>query len=256
MTYIQPLRSFCCGFPLETGGRVVLIMHTLQTVFYMMTTVCNIVLDMPSLGHQVSLSTQSFNCFYAIFGIPFLISGFSGVKYRIETHLRLYLGFLMFSFAMDCVFVTIFMWNNSCSRLPSILDNGGGAFACSVLRLGSVAFVLLMLSIMGYGGFAVWSLAEELRYGGSNQGFTTLMEWTQSPNVYRCADGAYVTMKPAGLFGTGAGSETIPGIIDPRLAKPVIYGSLASPPAGGSEPIFDGKYHNTHYPPNAIHRPQ
>lgn len=257
MTYIQPLRSFCCGFPLETGGRVVLIIHTLQSVFFMMTTVCNIVLDLPSLGSHVALATQAFNCFYAIAGVPFLISGFSGLKYKIETHLRVYLAFLMLSFTMDCVFVAIFMWNNSCSRMPSVLQNGGGSFACGVLRMGSAIFVILMLVLMGYGGFAVWSLAEEMRYGGSNQGFQTLIDGVTGPDIYRTGSGAYVHMAPAGLFGTGAGSEELPGFIQPRLAKPIIYGSLASPPAGGSEPIFDGKYHNTHYPPNAhqSHRP-
>eukprot|EP00929_Paragymnodinium_shiwhaense_P054596 TRINITY_DN27372_c0_g1_i1.p1 TRINITY_DN27372_c0_g1~~TRINITY_DN27372_c0_g1_i1.p1 ORF type:complete len:257 (-),score=52.54 TRINITY_DN27372_c0_g1_i1:74-844(-) len=253
MVLIQPLRSFCCGFPLESGGRIVLMLHTAQTVFFMVTTVLNIVLEQPSLGAHVALPTQAFNCFYAIAGVPFLISGFSGLKYRIETHLRIYQGFLMFSLFLDAIFVFIFITRTSCSKLPNILQNGGGAFACGVMRIGEVVFIMMMFVFMAYGAFAVWSLCEEIRYGGSPQGFTNLLEAAVGPGVYRTSTGAFVHMKPAGLFGTGAGSEQIPGIYEPRLAKPIVYGSLASPPAGGSEKIFDGKYHDTHYPP-AAHR--
>lgn len=216
-----------------------LIIHSAVPVFYMATTFCNIVLDLKTLGWRIQPATQSFNCFFAIAGIPFIVSGFSGVKYRIEPHLRIYLFFLVFTFVLDSVFVAFSLFQQSCGAIGSA---GGGAFACGVLQAGMIVFVGLLLGIQIYSAFAIWSLCEEIRTGGTSQNFGKLMETTFGGDVYRTAGGGFVHFKTAGLFGTGPGSFG-------QQCHATTYGSLAAEPVGGSEKIFDGQKHEVHFPP-------
>lgn len=239
---MQPLRAWCCGCTLDTGGKVTLVIHTAVSVFYMATTFCNIVLDLKTLGWRIQPATQSFNCFFAIAGIPFIISGFSGVRYRIEPHLRVYLFFLVFTFLLDSVFVAFSLFQQSCGSMPNVMKAGGGAFACGVLQVGMVTFVVLLLGIQIYSAFAIWSLCEEIRTGGTSQAFGNLMEATFGGDSYRTAGGSFVHFKTAGLFGTGPGSMG-------KMARPSTYGSLCAGPVAGSERIFDGAHHETQFPP-------
>jgi len=84
---------------------------------------------------------------------------------------------------------------------------------------------------MGYATFIVWSRCEELQYAGSSQAFDELVGGAQRIAAIR---------PPAGLFGTG------PKLLD---AQPIEYGSLVSQPYGGGARIFQGKTHDTNFPP-------
>mmetsp|Transcript_88652 Transcript_88652/g.180732 ORF Transcript_88652/g.180732 Transcript_88652/m.180732 type:complete len:86 (-) Transcript_88652:3-260(-) len=75
---IRPANAFCCGCALDLGARIILVIHTVASFFYMATAFCNIVLDRPTFGYHVSLATQAFNCGFALAGLPFIAAGLSG----------------------------------------------------------------------------------------------------------------------------------------------------------------------------------
>lgn len=231
---VRPLASCCCGFPLDAGVKLVLVFHSATSMFYMATTILNLVMDQPTLGHRLSPAMQCFNCGFAIATIPFIISGISGVSFKIEVHLRIYWLWLLICFVLDTVSVIIMLMQNSCVNLPKVMytqGGTGGSFACGIMRMGSILLVVSSVVAMGYSLFAVWSYCEFLKNGGSVRSFESL----------GCKGIQGMRVPDAGLFGTGCG--------DVREAYPIVYGSLASPPIMGSVPIFDGKYHDCNYPP-------
>lgn len=231
---IQPVQVFCCGLALDTGVQVILSFHTLSCVFYMATTVMNIVFEIPTFGNDVTLATQFFNCAFALATVPFIISGISGVKYGVEVHLRVYLYWLTVTFLLDLIFMTLMGIKSSCTRLPGFLQLHGGAFACGAFRMAGIVTYVLSGIIAGYSVFVVWSRCEELQLGGSEPSFDKLAEDTM------IVEEKTLMSHKSGLFGTGRTSEN---------PQPLVYGSLASPVVAGSVPIFGGRHHETSYPP-------
>lgn len=230
----QPTTSFCCGCPLDLGIKVVLGIHLLVCFFYSYTTISNVVFEQPTLGYHISVEAQAFNSGFALASLPFIVSGWSGARYHIEVHLRIYLYWLVLTFVLDLVFVAVKFYLTSCSRLPQFLvgSNGvGGSFACGAMRVSSMTLLVLYMTLMGYSVFVVWSRCQQLQLGSSEQGFNGLVG---------CSYEVAVPQFRSGLFGTG-----------PRLSKPqaVGYGSLASLPFGGSAQIFGGTRHEVDYPP-------
>eukprot|EP00418_Pyrodinium_bahamense_P017384 CAMPEP_0179122648 /NCGR_PEP_ID=MMETSP0796-20121207/57892_1 /TAXON_ID=73915 /ORGANISM="Pyrodinium bahamense, Strain pbaha01" /LENGTH=239 /DNA_ID=CAMNT_0020821273 /DNA_START=42 /DNA_END=761 /DNA_ORIENTATION=+ len=228
---LQPVTTFCCGCPLDFGIQVILSIHLFVSCFYMVTGFCNVVLDERTLGYHASDATQAFNCGFALAGLPFLVSGASGLKYHIEIHLRLYLYWLMLTFALDVVFLLVLLYMKSCVRMPEALIEMGGSFACGTLRLGSVTMLVLYVVLMGYAVYIIWSRCEQLQFGGSDASFTGLVGSVHEVSL---------PQHRVGLFGTG-----------PRLSQPqaIEYGSLASEPFEGSARIFSGKCHDCSFPP-------
>mmetsp|Transcript_113656 Transcript_113656/g.321369 ORF Transcript_113656/g.321369 Transcript_113656/m.321369 type:complete len:245 (+) Transcript_113656:121-855(+) len=230
---IRPMLTFCCGMPLSAGVKLILVLHTASSFFYMATTLSNIVFEHPTLGRHLSPAIQSFNCGFAIASLPFIVAGVSGVRYHIEIHLRIYWLWLLFTYALDVGSVTVLLSRQSCAKLPSILtspDGGGGSFACGIMRIGAIAFVVMSLVFAGYVLFAVWSYCEELKLHIADSSFDTL--------ALKMGVGQPVA---AGLFGTGASATTQP--------IPDVYGSIASQVVGGSVPLFGGSFHDCRYPP-------
>lgn len=235
-SFIQPLDTFCCGFTLDFGIQCIIVIHTLVSFFYMATAWCNIVLDQPTMGAAVDFGTQAFNCGFALASLPFIVSGISGVKYQIESHLRIYLYWLMLSVFLDFIFATIIMVKTTCSGMPEFLDAYGGAFACGMMRIASAIFIIMCLVAMSYALFTVWSRCEELKVSMSEEAFDGLLKET------RRAQEAMVFQHRSGLFGTGP-------VLTP--AHPVVYGSVASPAFMGSARIFNGNNHDVNFPPQS-----
>eukprot|EP00443_Scrippsiella_acuminata_P048727 CAMPEP_0115331712 /NCGR_PEP_ID=MMETSP0270-20121206/86460_1 /TAXON_ID=71861 /ORGANISM="Scrippsiella trochoidea, Strain CCMP3099" /LENGTH=247 /DNA_ID=CAMNT_0002752519 /DNA_START=159 /DNA_END=902 /DNA_ORIENTATION=- len=233
---IQPLEYFCCGCSLDFGVFIILCVHACVSAMYIFTTVANIVFETPTLGFRVSPDTQTFNCGFALAGLPFIISGFSGMKYQHETHLRIYLYWLMLTFIIDFVFVLIDQVKNNCLHIPQIFAESGGSFACGVMRIISIITLVMFLSFMGYAVFTVWSRCLELQIGGSAPSLEALL--TQA----RHDEAALVYQHRSGLLGTGP---------PPKDGIPVVYGSLASPMYSGSNSIFGGDVHDVTFPPRA-----
>ncbi|CAK0906264.1 unnamed protein product [Prorocentrum cordatum] len=160
---VQPLSSFCCGCPLEMGVRITLTLHLLSCLFYMATCWLNVVVEAPTLGSDVAMGTQAFNCGFALASLPFVVSGFSGVFYEIEVHLRVYLYWLILTVSMDSVLYAYVLCQNSCAKIPVFLEDVGGAFSCGFMRMAGTLMLASWLVLMGYNAFTVWSLCEELQ---------------------------------------------------------------------------------------------
>lgn len=198
----------------------------------MTTSFCNIVLETPTIGGEVSLMTQALNCAFAIASIPFIISGISGIKYEVETHLRLYLFWFSLTCLVDTVCLIWMLLKRTCSVIPSILREEGGAWACGSMRAGAIVWIALFLSLEFYCQFVVWCRCRELASKGSETSFNDIY----APKVIA----GHETYKGGGLFGVGARKR------EPYL---ISYGSMGSPLFAGSVPIFGGTVHQTSFPP-------
>lgn len=226
----RPTDSFCCGCSLDSGVSLTLVMHMFTSIFYVITAICNLLLDVHTLGYYLSFATQTFNCAYSIASLPFLASGYSGVKYHIEVHLRIYLYWMMVTFLLDCGFLGMSLFRKSCDApTGNFLDYGSSA-ACGFLRIGDIALFTIWTTIMGYFVFVVWSRCEELRIGGGD-GESTLDD-LYNKNAY--SENRDYFRHRSGLFGTG------PILSAPH---PIAYGSLATPTFAGSARIFGGRTH-------------
>jgi len=158
-----------------------------------------------------------------------------GIRNHVEIHLRMYLYWLMFTVTFDITMTGIYLLKTVCVKLPSFLQNEGGAFACGSMRIFSIAFLALMISFALYAIFVIWSRCEELQDSGSEPSFDFLIGET------RAKKRRAVFQHKSGLFGTGASL--------PTAGYPIMYGSLASPSIGGGGKIFNGRTHITEFPP-------
>lgn len=233
--FIQPLDSCCCGLHLDFGIKIILILHSLSSFFFIYTTMFNIVLERPTYGYHVTLFTQTFNCAWALATIPFIASGISGVRNHVEIHLRIYLYWLITTVGFDAILLCFYMQKTLCAKLPSFLENEGGAFACGTMRMFGILFMLMVFGFAFYAIFVVWSRCEELQDSGSEPSFDFLIGET------RARKRRAIFEHKSGLFGTGASL--------PTHGYPIMYGSLASPGIGGAGKIFQGRTHETEYPP-------
>lgn len=229
---VRPLGQFCCGCPLTFGVKMIIFLHLCQSVFYIVTTFCNIVLKVPTFNFNLNLSTQVFNAAFCLMGIPFIFSAIWGVMYRVETNLRLYLFYLCLSFGLDLVYIVVFfVIEDTCSNLPGALEQHGSAFACGSMRIFSVIFVLMITTIEGYFCFTVWSLCEDMKAGGAGQGLPQLLK---GPSA-------------------GSGLSAFPGydsFSKGQLPGGYHHASYSNHPGfGGSSRIFGGTNHETMYPP-------
>merc|ERR1719446_289536 len=114
-------------------------------------------MEVPGIGHEISLSTQVFNCFFAIASLPFLVSGIMGVKNRSETHLRIYLYWLIITFVMDLFWMAILLTKNACARIPWFLAEQGGSWACGMMRCAAILLLLTLFSVQMYAVMIIWS---------------------------------------------------------------------------------------------------
>mmetsp|Transcript_74730 Transcript_74730/g.215926 ORF Transcript_74730/g.215926 Transcript_74730/m.215926 type:complete len:247 (-) Transcript_74730:28-768(-) len=236
---IQPLEYFCCGCSLDLGCMVILSIHLLMCLMYIFTTLSNIVFEDPTMGASVAPAIQAFNCGFALAGLPFIASGFSGVKFQHETHLRIYLYWLLFTYVLDFIFVSVDMLQNNCAKIPSFLMHSGGSFACGLMRMVSIGTLLVYLVAMGYASFTVWSRCLELQLGGSAESLGMLLMKGRVDENY------LPPQHREGLFGTGP---------TPSQPLPLVYGSLATPVFAGSTTIFGGNVHDVSFPPRASRR--
>lgn len=233
---MRPLNQCCCGLSLDAGIKIILTLHCVNTAFYIITTISNIVFEVPTFGANINFMTQTFNCGWALASIPFIAFGFSGVKFRHEVHLRLYCYWLMLSFLLDTVSFSVMLLRSVCQKLPEFLVEHGGSFACGAMRFTAIFFMVCHLSCWGYAIYVCWSRCEELELGGCDVSLEDLL------GAARMREKNAMDMYGDGLFGTGARAT---------VSHPVIYGSLATPAFAGSARIFGGKHHETDYPPKA-----
>lgn len=231
----RPLNQFCCGCSLESGVKFILILHFLQSLFYIVVTTSNIILKVPSYGYDVDMTTQTFNAAFALAGLPFIFIAWYGLSAKIETYVRLFLYYLLVQFALDMTYMLYYLLIvDGCSMLPSALKQHGSAFACGVSRIIMLNSVILVFAVDMYFMFAVWSYSEDLKVGAKGQGLPELL---LSKNPKQDQYGVV-----EGLLGVG---EPIARAFNKS------YGALSTQgnAVGGSSRIFGGTRHETDFPP-------
>merc|ERR550514_1760709 len=130
MTKIRPMNQFCCGCTLTFGVKLILILNLMHNVFYIVVATCNVLLQIPFLngiGSGVNLATQTFNAGFCLAGLPFIFAAWWGVIHRLEPHMRLYLTYVLFTFAMDLTYVLAYVLQDPCESLPRVLEQHGEA---------------------------------------------------------------------------------------------------------------------------------
>eukprot|EP00403_Amphidinium_massartii_P020182 CAMPEP_0178416720 /NCGR_PEP_ID=MMETSP0689_2-20121128/24207_1 /TAXON_ID=160604 /ORGANISM="Amphidinium massartii, Strain CS-259" /LENGTH=234 /DNA_ID=CAMNT_0020038069 /DNA_START=91 /DNA_END=795 /DNA_ORIENTATION=+ len=232
---VHPMTQFCCGCSLSFGTKVILFLNLVTNVFYIITAVSNVILQIPTIGYTASLPTQTFFASFCLLGLPFIVGGFYGAWHNMESYLRLYLYYMVVSFILDMSYIlAVFLLVDVCHGMPVILEKHGAAFACGFMRIFSFCFTIYLVILQVYFIFTVWSLCEDLKVHGSSGGFHDLLEGTKEASSKRRYRAAYSdTLFAGGPVQTGF---------------PVTYGAFASPGMGGSTRIY-GKFHETGYPP-------
>ena len=128
MARLRPVNQFCCGCTLTFGMQAILGLHFIASVFFIAVSFSNIILQLPSIGHEVNLAMQTANAAYFLLGIPFIIAAWYGVRWRLESPVRLYLYFTCLTFLIDIVLIFIFLFDtDTCSLLPGSMRSAGGS---------------------------------------------------------------------------------------------------------------------------------
>jgi len=231
----RPLNQFCCGCSLDFGVKAILILHLLQSIFYIATTVSNIVLQVPTFGYDTDLAKQTFNAAFALAGLPFILVAWYGVNNKAEAYVRFFLYYLFLQFVLDMAAMMYYLVIvDTCTMLPSGLKQHGSAFACGIARIMMLTSVFVIFGVDFYFMYCVWSYSEDLKVGARGQGLPELLlSKGKKSEHYHIAEG---------LFGVGGSNEG---------PYPLNYGSLATPGVGGSSRIFGGSHHETDFPPRA-----
>mmetsp|Transcript_8674 Transcript_8674/g.23197 ORF Transcript_8674/g.23197 Transcript_8674/m.23197 type:complete len:241 (-) Transcript_8674:71-793(-) len=234
---MRPASQFCCGCPLTFGAFLILTLNLVQNVFYIATATSNIILRIPTIGFNTSLTAQTFTAAFCLLGLPFIFSGFWGVWCRLENHIRLYWYYMIMSFALDMLSITeALILNDVCDSMPTILKKHGSAFACGFMRIFSVVIVIQVVCIQAYAIFVIWSLCQDLQAGGGGTGFPELMKGSQDRHERKRYNWPYGEDFFAGPAQGGP------------AGFPVSYGAFATQGMGGGSRIY-GDYHETAFPP-------
>jgi len=215
---------------------IVIFLNFVQSLFYIVTAVMNIILRTPTVGAGTGLISQTFNAAWCLLGMPFIFAAIWGVVYRQEANVRLYLFYLTISFGLDVFYIlAYFTTTDQCANIPTALRQHGTAFACGFMRLTGLVFIMMMLIVVTYFIFTVWSYCEDLKAGGGGQGFPALLAGAGEMRIKRRQ--AYGGMQFGQTFG-GYGN-----------ADSMSFGSYNAPGMGDGQTIFDGDYHETKFPP-------
>jgi hypothetical protein len=163
VTGMEPVHECCGCVSLLVGIEVICLFHLIVNLCIIANT--SALETKHTFGLRLSPYVQVWNGMWALFGIPIIIGGGVGMLYRIESHLRLYLWYLIWSL-ISSVFFTL-AWFASGRACKQITDNDFRSAGEGIVCGGSVSVVLTGLLwswwLQAYCLFIVWSAAEECR---------------------------------------------------------------------------------------------
>jgi len=225
------MNQFLCGCPIWFGVAIIIAVNLVHNLFSIVTVTMNIIFKIPTFGASDPPSAQIFNAAWCLLGLPFIFSAMWGMWSKQESNMRLYLVYLFTTFALDLGFVVqALATGDLCGHMPPSLKHHGAAFACGFLRIAGVGLTLMMITVIGYSVYTVWSYCEDLKAGGGGKGLDQLMVH-QDEAKNRDAYGAFANA--VGKVGEVVAAD--------HYSKARDF--------GGSSRIFNGKYHETNYPP-------
>lgn len=199
--------------------------------------------------------------FFALAGLPLILLALCGVRYKVESLVRLYWLYMVLSFFVDMGVVTKKLLFSGCQHVPTALEEQGHAFACGLTRDFDYTLVVLLTGIQLYMIFIVWSHCEDLGEGGvgpelgdlvgtagpkKGQDFST----SYGASAYGSGDANVQDLTYGDMeammqtHAVGSRSSTTFGVFGS------IYDEAFSSGLGGSRPIFyKSQFHEVQYPP-------
>lgn len=232
---VQALNQFLCGISLKNGTVFILTMNLLLNILLITVAICNVVIPVPMMKLNFQAEILLILGFLGLMGMPFVLGGFWGCYMKSETNVRVYLMYLWVIFGCLILVPAIFMAvKNPCHLLlpKSMQRSNGSAQACGNLWLSIYGVGGLLAGVVMYLIFTVWSFCQEMAIGGGKYGLPLLVEGKQRKDARGVA---------SGLFGTGAAT------LQPSM--PVQYASYATFGMGGNNKFFNGKFHESDFPP-------
>mmetsp|Transcript_333 Transcript_333/g.617 ORF Transcript_333/g.617 Transcript_333/m.617 type:complete len:262 (-) Transcript_333:170-955(-) len=182
-------RRWLC-LSIETGVKLLLWYHLVQSIFCCAVSVANVVLGHEAtFGYATTTSWQVATAAWCLAGIPFICMGLWSVYSHGEHLLRIYWYYLVASLIVDLLFLwDLLVFRDSCDHLYSAFEHvplSGTeeaqqwevqrAFACGIARGVNYALFCLICLFVVYNIWVVWSLCEELAWGGSAEVIADLM---------------------------------------------------------------------------------
>jgi len=236
---VQPLKQFACGCSLQTGLKVILALHMAANLWQILIAVLDIILKVPYQIIALDYGDQTVLALIGLMGIPLVLCGYLGVYTEQEQPCRIYLYYCLLWFIADLACLTyctiVF---DPCGHMPgasgSSSQHKGSSQICGYIRAMLLGTAVLFSLLFAYLIFVIWSYCEVLRAGGTGYGLPALVQGKQVRSAHK-------SYSAAGIFGTGRGT------LQPVI--PVVYGSIATPGAMGGVAIFNGKKHQTDFPP-------
>mmetsp|Transcript_70495 Transcript_70495/g.129123 ORF Transcript_70495/g.129123 Transcript_70495/m.129123 type:complete len:256 (+) Transcript_70495:80-847(+) len=117
-------------------------------------------------GLRISPFMQCFNGMWFLLGIPTIIVGGVGALFRVESHLKVYLAYLVGTMCVALGWLLLFfMYGNACNTVQPV----GGQYKSQALVVcqasnGMVIFwMLVLIVIVGGASYVVWSMLEYVK---------------------------------------------------------------------------------------------
>lgn len=233
----RPASQFCCGCSVSFGVKTVLLLHFLQTLYYVVSAVFDIVFNNPSISYSSNPALESAICGFALAGLPIICLAAWGMWQGLETPLRLYFLYLLLSCVLDVIFMAKeLILSGPCSNLPGLVQDAR-AFACGAARFMDAGTVILLLGIQMYFLFIVQSHCEDLRHSPGSDSLDKLAADIESKK------------KKAALHGYGFGNGDPVRFHTKGDGYGTVYEATAANGLGGSPTLFGGTEHELNFPP-------
>lgn len=183
---LSPARNFCCCIPLAAGVKIILYYHLIHNVFCCALAIGNVVLKLNTYPYVSSQLLQVFTAGWCLAGIPIIVIALWGVSYRLDMNIRLYLYYMVISFIVDIAFIIgVFIVEDVCVHLSlsEYVLSGGKAFSCGVAQAFSVAIAVILIVVLLYMIYIVWSFCYEISSGGTVSTIEALMYGRDEMNI-------------------------------------------------------------------------
>lgn len=196
-----PANQFCCGCSLRLGTSLVILANVILVALTAVRAVG--ALFYPEEAAAVaSLPMQIFFTAFALASLPFICFGIHGVVRKDEITLRAYNFYLVLAAGL-CVYSVVELGLSlTCSRLPETAK-GGNAYICGVIEVVDIIFVAILVLLLVYALYIVWSQVQDFTLGGSTK-FSDLEESYGSMEAKKLLEASHNILSSHSDEGLGA----------------------------------------------------
>ena len=211
--YCVPANQFCCGCSLRFGTGLVILVNVALIVLLLVRTIAALFYpeDFSSIG---DLPMQIFYAAFGLASIPFLCLGIHGVTRKDEISLTAYAFYLLLAAGLCSYLLVQLGMSMTCASLPGD-TKAVGAFLCGIIEIVAIVFVSLLVLLLVYCIYVVWSQCQDFALGGHSK-FSDLEDSYGSLETKRLLEASHnilQSFEDEGLgatFSSGAGGANGP----------------------------------------------